>query len=139
MHPQRGFSLIEAMVALVILAGASLALFGWLNTSLGQLNRAALYTQAAPALQSMTGYLQMQNLKEQPTGSFSFGEVQIDWQASVIKQDENASSGLIHSNFLLSLYDVELIPTVQGRLLPALHTRVVNYRLKPGAGQNPFE
>ncbi|MGB5855882.1 MAG: prepilin-type N-terminal cleavage/methylation domain-containing protein [Oceanisphaera sp.] len=137
-HPQRGFSLIEAMVALVILAGASLALFGWLSTSLNQLNRAALYTQAAPALQSMTSYLQMQDLKEKPTGTFEFGEVQIDWQASTIKQDENNNSGQISSNFLLSLYEVELLPTVRGRSLPVLHTRVVNYQLKPGAGQNPF-
>lgn len=138
MHPQRGFSLIEAMVALVILAGASLALFGWLSTSLNQLNRAALYTQAAPALQSIGHYLQLQDFSLQPNGTFEFGEVQIDWQAQVIKENENDSSGFTNSNFLLSLYQVELAPTVQGRALPALTTRVVNYHLKPGAGQDEF-
>lgn len=127
------------MVALVILAGASLALFGWINTSLNQLNRAALYTQAAPALQSMEHYLGFQDLKQKPTGTFSFGEVEIGWQATAIKQDENDDSGLRSSNFLLSLYEVELLPTVQGRSLPALHTRVVNYQLKPGAVQSEFD
>ena len=139
MHFQRGFSLVEAMVALVILAGASLALFGWLNTSLNQLNRAALYTKAAPALQSIHHYLGFQDLKQRPKGSFAFGDVDIEWQARPIIQDENNNSGVTSSNFLLSLYEVELLPQVQGRTLPSLKTRVVNYQLKPGVGQNPFE
>lgn len=139
MHFQRGFSLIEAMVALVILAGASLALFGWLSSSLNQLNRAALYTKVDPALQSIHHYLSFQNLGQQSSGTFQFGEVEIEWQAQPLEQDENDSTGLVSSNFLLSLYEVELMPKVQSRDLPALTTRVVNYQLKPGVGQNPFD
>lgn len=34
---QQGFSLLEAIVALTILAGASMALFGWIGASINQL------------------------------------------------------------------------------------------------------
>ena len=139
MHSQRGFSLIEAMVALVILAGASLALFGWLNTSLNQLNRAALYTEASPALKSIINYLTFQNLNQKATGAFTFGDVSINWQATPIEEGQTHSVEQEEGNFELALYEVSLFPKVRQQTLPVLVTRVVTYQLKPNVGQNPFE
>lgn len=138
MHSQRGFSLIEAMVALTILAGATLALFGWINTSLVQLNRAAFYTEASPALTSATEYLNTVNLSQQPTGSFNSGRVAVAWQATAIEKDTSTPPALGSSNFLLSLYEVELTVELNGRTLPPLFTQIVNYRLKPDVQVNPF-
>lgn len=135
---QRGFSLIEAMVALTILAGATLALFGWINTSLNQLNRAGFYTEASPALNSAVQYLNTVDLAARPTGSFSSGRVRVDWQATPIEQNMGRTPDQGGGNFLLSLYDVQLTLELAGRSLPPLTTRIVNYRLKPGVQVNPF-
>lgn len=126
---QTGFSLLEAIVALTILAGASMALFGWLGSSLNQLNRAEVYLAADPALRSAMEYLKFQDLEAKPDGEFSSQDVTLTWQASPIEQHVNGTAG---SNFTLSLYQVRLFIAKGGQQLPELNTRIVNYRLKPG-------
>lgn len=134
---QRGFSLLEALVALTILAGAVMALFAWMGNSLTQLNRAEIYVDAEPALQSAMSYLKLQDLAARPQGTLSSGGVEVSWQATPIEQDHPGVAG---SNFILSLFQVELTIRKGARSLPPLTTRVVNYRLIPGAAeaQNGF-
>lgn len=129
---QLGFALLEAIVALVILAGTCMALFAWINASLVQLQRAELYVEAGPAIASAGQYLKTVDLAQRPEGTFSSGNVSVDWRASPIESGVTRSSSFGGSNFLLSLYDVTLYPRTSSRTLPPLHTRVVNYRLKPG-------
>ena len=131
-HQQQGFSLLEAIVALVILAGACMALFAWINTSLNQLQRAELYVDAIPAINSTAQYLKTVDLSQRPNGTLTSGSISVDWQARAIEIDVTRDSNYANSNFLLSLYDVELTARAKTRNLPTLHTRVVNYRLKPG-------
>ncbi|MFC0710438.1 type IV pilus modification PilV family protein [Azorhizophilus paspali] len=129
---QRGFSLLEAIVALVILAGACMALFAWINTSLTQLQRAELYIDAGPAIESAMQYLKTVDLARRPNGTFESGTISVDWQASALEADNTRSPEYGGSNFLLSLYAVTLTARSTTRSLPPLHTRIVNYRLKPG-------
>jgi len=129
---QQGFSLLEAIVALVILAGSCMALFAWINGSLVQLQRAELYVEAGPAIASASEYLKTVDLAQRPEGTFNSGNITIDWKANAIERDVSRTASYGGSNFLLSLYDVSLTPHTANRSLPALHTRVVNYRLKPG-------
>ncbi len=129
---QQGFSLLEAIVALVILAGSCMALFAWINSSLVQLQRAELYVDAGPAIASISQYLKSVDLAQRPEGTFRSGDITVDWAATVIEQDASRPATYGGSNFTLSLYDVKLTPYSATRALPPLHTRVVNYRLKPG-------
>ncbi len=130
-HVQQGFSLLEAMVALVILAGTCMALFAWINTSLTQLQRAELYVEAGPAIASAAQYLKTVDLAQRPSGTFDSGAISVDWQAQAIESGITRAPAHGSSNFLLSLYDVRLSARSATRSLPPLHTRVVNYRLKP--------
>lgn len=129
---QRGFSLLEAIVALVILAGACMALFAWINISLSQLQRAELYVDAVPAINSAAQYLKTVDLAQRPSGSITSGDVSVEWQAHAIELDVIRNSDYANSNFILSLYAVELMPRTKTHRLPTFYTRVVNYRLKPG-------
>lgn len=129
---QHGFSLLEAIVALVILAGACMALFAWINTSLNQLRRAELYVDAAPAINSTAQYLKTVDLAQRPSGTLTSGSISVDWVAHAIESEATRNSEYGGSNFLISLYDVELTARGEKHSLPALHTRIVNYRLKPG-------
>lgn len=129
---QKGFSLLEAIVALVILAGTCMALFAWINTSLTQLRRAELYSEAAPVIASATQYLKTVDLDQRPSGTFSSGSISVDWEASPLEHDVTRSAAYGNSNFLLSLYNVNLAVRSTTGKLPAFHTRIVKYRLKPG-------
>ncbi len=132
LYRQQGFSLLEAIVALVILAGSCMALFAWINGSLVQLQRAELYVEAGPAIASASQYLKTVDLAQRPEGTFNSGNISVDWQANIIEQDVSRAASYGGSNFLLSLYAVTLTPHTANRSLPPLHTRIVNYRLKPG-------
>jgi general secretion pathway protein I len=132
---QQGFSLLEAIVALVILAGACMALFAWINTSLNQLQRAELYVDATPAINSTAQYLKTVDLAQRPSGTLTSGAISVDWSAHAIESDITRDSNYANSNFLLTLYDVELTARGEIHSLPALQTRVVNYRLKPGLAE----
>lgn len=129
---QQGFSLLEAIVALVILAGSCMALFAWINGSLVQLQRAELYVEAGPAIASASQYLKTVDLSQRPEGVFNSGTIRVEWQASAIEQDATRAAWYGGSNFLVSLYEVRLTPRTTNRSLPPLQTRIVNYRLKPG-------
>lgn len=129
---QQGFSLLEAIVALVILAGSCMALFAWMNSSLTQLQRAELYVDAGPAIASASQYLKTVDLAQRPQGVFVSSGVEVRWQAVPIEAEVSRSAAYGGSNFILSLYQVELTASTAARELPVLHTRVVNYRLKPG-------
>lgn len=129
---QHGFSLLEAIVALVILAGTCMALFAWINGSLVQLQRAELYVEAGPAVASASQYLRTVDLAKRPSGTFESGNISVDWQASPIESEATRAPYYGGSNFLVSLYNVSLTPHSSTRSLPPLQTRVVNYQLKPG-------
>ncbi|MEZ3183628.1 type II secretion system protein [Pseudomonas sp. LM13] len=129
---QQGFSLLEAIVALVILAGSCMALFAWINGSLVQLQRAELYVEAGPAIASASQYLKTVDLAQRPEGTFQSGRVTVDWTAKPIELDVSRPAAYGGSNFLLSLFQVSLTAHTPDRSLPSLQTRIVNYRLKPG-------
>lgn len=133
MVKQQGFSLLEAIVALTILAGASMALFGWIGGSLRQLNRSEFYIESTPALTSALEYLKFQDLASRPSGDFVSGDLSVHWQAVAIEKDV---AGVQGSNFLLSLYDVKLQVRKGQQSLSSLTTRVVNYHRLPSVAEN---
>jgi general secretion pathway protein I len=108
-----------------------MALFAWINSSLGLLRQADLYTTAEPALASAASYLKTVDLGQRPSGTFHYGELEVQWQATPIEREATRPADHGGSNFLLSLYEVTLVARSAGRELPALRTRVVNHRLRP--------
>lgn len=131
---QHGFSLLEAIVALTILAGASMALFGWIGASINQLQRAEQYTQIAPAMDSCVSFLSRANLSAQLSGVCEYSGVTIRWQSSPIEMNATKMGEMGGSNFFVSLYEVALTPSIGSRTYQSYSTRIVNFELKPGVG-----
>jgi len=134
MVKQQGFSLLEAIVALTILAGASMALFGWIGASINQLQRAEQYTKIAPAMDSCVSFLSRANLSVQPSGVCEYSGVTIRWQSSPIEMNATKMGEMGGSNFFVSLYEVALTPSIGLRTYQSYSTRIVNFELKPGVG-----
>ena len=105
---QSGFSLLEAIVAMVLISVAGLALFSWINTSFIGLNRIQESNARAAAETNALQYLQTINPMERPNGTTTLGKLKLEWKARLMGEPspnilDSGSSG----PFTVALYEVE--------------------------------
>ena len=105
---QSGFSLLEAIVAMVLISVAGLALFSWINTSFIGLNRIQESNARAAAQLNALQFLQTINPMTQPSGSTTLGKLKLDWRSRAITQPQNnVNDAGSPGPFTVSLYEVE--------------------------------
>ena len=121
---QRGFSLLEAVVAMVLISGAGYALFGWINSSIMALSRIQESNARTEATQNILEYMNGVNPMLKPEGNVNLGQYKIRWEAKPITllQDGN-------SLYRLALYDT-LVKAENGEAQPwfEFHLRQVGYK-----------
>jgi len=83
-HNQRGFSLLEAIVALVIFAAVGSALYAWIGTTISGLSRIEAARQEAEAMEVGMAVLETVNPMEQAEGSLRAGHYTVAWQAETL-------------------------------------------------------
>ena len=97
---QRGFSLLEAVVAMVLISGAGYALFGWINTNIMALSRIHDTNVRSAATQNILEYMSGVNPMLKPDGSANLGEYKVRWQSKPITLIQDGKS-----LYQLALYD----------------------------------
>jgi len=125
---QGGFSLLEAMVAIVILAAASMAFYGLFNTNLITLNRVQEVSREVPLVLQAVEYLTAMNLTRESAGEFDIDTAQVQWQAELIepyRQSQNGRGFLGY--FQVGLYSVEFTVIDRGSPLGTYRFRTVGY------------
>lgn len=75
----RGFGLLEAIVAMALLAGTGLALFAWINQNLQAASRLRLHAQQAQLLMSAQTLIGTVNPLQSPQGRLDVGGVAVQW------------------------------------------------------------
>lgn len=127
---QAGFTLLEAIVALVLISGAGMALFSWINTSIMSLSRIRDANARAEATTNILEYMDRVNPMLAPEGNASLGAYSIRWSAQAISnltEGTNYPRGL--SLYQLALYDtVVTIRTAEGRAWYELKLQQVGYK-----------
>lgn len=87
-----GFGLLEAIVALTLLAGTGLALFGWIQQNLQTATRLRLHEQQARLTSSAQALVDTVNPMEKPRGSMEVSGLRVEWQAELVEPvRDNAS------------------------------------------------
>lgn len=126
---QRGFTLLEAIVALVLLASTGIALLSWINTNLMSLQRVQQAQQRQQAIQNALVFMETINPLEKPQGKETIGIYQIDWNATAIElpKDGVTSIGGI-SLFQVGLYETEVKVMVKKDLLAQFTLRQAGYK-----------
>lgn len=99
-----GFSLLEAIVALAILAAAGMALFAAMSQSLQMVQRAQHAREIDAALRNALAWSERINPMERPSGEQPLGSWTLRWESQALEPPRDGTTG----NLTLGLYQVGL-------------------------------
>lgn len=127
---QGGFTLLEAIVAMVLIASTGLALFGWINGSVASLRRVQDANARSEAATNILEYMERVNPMLRPEGRAVLGTYSIQWRSqpvTKISDGVNYPSGI--SLYQLALYATTVSVTSDGnRAWFELQLRQVGYK-----------
>ena len=106
---ENGFSLVEAVVALVILSSSGIALATWFSLSMENLVRLEETQKSQLVLDNLFEYFSTLELKsEKKDEKLNLENYEIVWSASLVEPEQigRGLSGTI-SNFDLALYEID--------------------------------
>jgi general secretion pathway protein I len=112
---QRGFSLIEAVVALTLIATLGATLFAWVANSLSALARVEQAAAEDAARLNVLAYMHTVNPMQRPQGSADFGDLRIEWRTRALQppQDQIGQSGGV-GLYQVGLYETRVTATRPG-------------------------
>lgn len=115
-HDARGFTLLEAIVALVLISTVGMATFGWINRSLDTLARIQDAQAHDLAVRNALDWMETVNPMLQPRGRERLGSLTISWDSSEIQaRRDGVGRGGGLSLYQLALYETEVV-VVEGDL-----------------------
>lgn len=98
------------MVALVIVGGAGMALFSWIDSSVMALRRVEAANERSAATANVLEFMELVNPMIDGRGSFDFGSYAIQWEAKPLTATQEGSDFHIgQSNFQLALYSNHVV------------------------------
>ena len=128
-HRQHGFTLLEAIVALVLISSAGMALFSWINSDLDILNRIDAGNARNGATRNIIEYMSTVNPMLQSEGHAELGDYSLDWNAkatTTIMDGANYPQGI--SLYQLALYDTHIDVQRGGKAWFDFKLRQVGYK-----------
>ena len=124
-----GFTLLESLVAMVVFAGAAIALYGLFNTNLIALGRAKDVSRQMSAARHALEYFAAVDPREERTGRIRVDGIDIVWSATLVEPARRSRTAAgDHGNFEIGLYKVVFELHEAGRMLDRWRVRIPGYR-----------
>ena len=124
-----GFALLEAIVALAILAAAGLALFAALTQSLQMVDRADSARERVQLTRNVLAMIDTINPMERPTGSTQIGEYVLTWRATALEPPQDGANGTLAPGlYQIGLYRMDCEISLRGKRVQSLSLRQAGYR-----------
>jgi general secretion pathway protein I len=120
---QRGFTLLEAIVALILIASTGMALLNWINTNLMTLYRVQQVQQRHEATRNALAFMDTINPLEKPQGEETVGIYTFRWEAQAVELPKDGK-GL----YQIGLYDTEIEVSLDDELLARFTLRQVGFK-----------
>lgn len=126
---QSGFSLLEAIVALVIFSMVAMALYGWQSANLHTLRRAEAHARQNALSRSALSLLAQVNPMLTPSGERPLGPLRVQWLAHLLQPAKPGVSAVgVPDLFELGLYRMDVRVLDGSRLVTAFHVRQVGFK-----------
>ena len=125
-----GFSLIEAIVALVILSIVFTAVWGWFGTAITSSAKIENAVALPRVFSQFTVQLELENLANKNNGEFQIGNYQVQWQASVARNSANEPYRR-QPAWIVTLYDINASIWLKGRQIDSFNTQIVQQQPDP--------
>lgn len=133
---QRGFTLLEAIVALVIFSMVAVSLYAWQNTNILTIQRAQAHARDNQLVRSALAVIDDVNPMQSPQGTRALGPYKVTWTAQPVlpARDGVTQVGAL-SLFSVGLFEMHVQVLDNDRLVTAFQVRQVGYRQvrKPAA------
>lgn len=130
MSRQRGFTLLEAIVAMVLISTTGMALYSWIGTELSSVSRLQDANERAEVTANAIEFMQSVNPMLRPEGKTDFSAFRMAWQAKEVTEVQNGVSyprGI--SLYQLALYDTAIkIQHADGKPWFDITLRQVGYK-----------
>lgn len=125
-----GFTLLEAIVAIVLIASVGMSLLAWINNSLASVSRVADRQREAEITRTALAYLETLNIAEQPQGSVEIGELVLNWSAELVEpeRDGRVLFGGGVTPYRYGLYRVAARVTEADHQRAAFQVRLVGFK-----------
>lgn len=124
---QTGFTLLEAMVAIVLISVVGMALYSWVNVSTISITRAIDVKEQSDVIESAVAFISQLNPEKYPEGAELVGEYTVRWTSELQGSKQNNRRGGGPGFFEVGLYNVSIFVERKGRLVGQYTTRLVGY------------
>lgn len=129
LRKHRGFTLLEAMVALVIFSLAAMGIYGWINANLISLNRLADLAANEQVLNSAVERLKLVDMNKETEGAFNVDEYNVQWHADLVEPWQKGVTALGATTIYdFALFNVQLTFVKDGRERGHFSYRNVAYK-----------
>ncbi|SJZ90135.1 PulJ/GspJ family protein [Novilysobacter spongiicola] len=104
-----GFTLLEAIIALVIFSMGALALYGWLGSNLKTLERVDVLQRRDASVRSGLQAIRLVNPLEEPRGRMAVGSHVFEWESQEVEPVRRAVSQVgLPTIFEVGLFEMQV-------------------------------
>jgi len=138
-RPQQGFSLLEAIVAMTIMATCLMALYAWLSSSTLAMNRVRANAEALADARAAKALIETINPMAEGSGSRLLPPLEIRWEAQPIADLRLGMSPAGSATpFDFRLYEMEVGVLRDGRVVREFRMRKAGWTLARPINPNDF-
>ncbi len=125
----RGFTLLEAIVALAIFSMVAIGIYSWINTNLITLNRLADVAATEQVLHSSMERLNLVDMSKETSGRFNVNGYWVEWNAELLEPWKNGitAAGAI-GLYDLGLFNIKLVFSKDDRVVGGYEYRHAAYK-----------
>lgn len=121
-----GFTLIEVLVALVILSSTFAAVWGWLNSSSLTTTKIATRIELQESTQQFLDFLSQQPLQQEASGQFALKEFVFEYDATISRRSDQENYRR-QPEWIVALFDVNIRVYRDNKLISEHITSEVRY------------
>ena len=123
MERQSGFSLIEAIVSLVILTGVVVSVYAWTDNALRHSQRTIESQELTTVVQNFLSEMSSRIIIREKKGLITYGEYSVRWNSELIDQSQGVMRNGAKSDFAVALVNLKFDVIKDSELIGAFFAR----------------